>query len=94
MECCSEQDVFVTMHFLKINLPVVVNCELSLRAMEGQNNNKKEAHGGNNLCRKLEFRRKILKVLGKNQNRLTFKYVLFKTFQLHENIEDFFFTFM
>lgn len=30
-----------------------------------------------------------MKFLEKNQNRLALKYVFFKVFQLHENIEDF-----
>lgn len=97
--CVNAEDVLVfrrgcdvavsEMCFLKINLSVVVNCELSPQAMEWQNDNNKKEHGWNDLGRKLEFCSKIMKFLEKNQNRLAFKHVLFKVFQLHENIEDF-----
>lgn len=67
-------------YFLKINLWVMVNCELSMHALEWQNDNNGKKHGWNDLGRKLEFCSKIMKFLGKNQNRLTFKHVPFKTF--------------
>lgn len=67
----------------------MVNCELSLQAMEWQSDNNKKKHGGNGLGRKLGFHSKVGKFLENNQNTLPFKHVLFKTFQLHENSEYF-----
>lgn len=67
----------------------MVNWELSPQAMEWQSDNNKKKHGWNGLGRKLGFYSKIVKFLEKNQNTLTFKHVLFKTFQLHENIQYF-----